>query len=90
MEKQVPITRDLSLFDSKEVGRLLQRLGYGKYSQAFVVAGINGADLIFVESNADLKEVGVDMPGFVFKGLQLKLQEVGGGRMFHLKKASLH
>ena len=85
MEKQVSITRDLSSLDSREVGRLLERLGYGKYSQAFVDAGINGADLIFVESNADLKEVGVDMPGFVFKGLQLKSKEVSG----HLKKTML-
>lgn len=81
MEKQVPITRELSSLDSKEVGRLLERLGFGKYSQAFVDAGINGAALIFVESNADLKEVGVDMPGFIFKGLQLKLKEASNPQL---------
>ena len=64
------------MLDVDGVGRLLDTLGYGKYSQAFVDALIGGLELLGLEPNSDLSKVGVDMPLPDFKNLVGDMNEV--------------
>ena len=64
------------MLDMNGVVRLLDFLGYGEYGPAFLKAGIRGSELLVLDSNVELSELGIKMPLLHFKSLMMQLNKV--------------
>lgn len=68
------------MLDMNDVVRLLDFLGYGEYGPAFLKAGIRGSELLVLESNVELSELGIKMSLLHSKSLIMQLNKV---KLYH-------
>lgn len=64
------------LLGSDGVVRLLDLLGYSRYRESFVKAGIRASELLVLELNSEFSEIGITMSSLHFKSLMLQLNKV--------------
>ena len=68
--------RSLESLDKVELGCLLSNTDFSGFKDSFIAAGVTGYVLQDLESNEELKELGITMPGLIFKALLRRVAEV--------------
>ena len=68
--------RALASLEPAELGCLLSNVGFAEYSDAFVGASVTGEVLEMLESNDELKELGITIPAIKCKLLLKRINEV--------------
>ena len=69
-------TVPLGTLDSEAVSYLLPQIGLADFRDAFVAADITGDALEALETNEELKELGITMPLLKFKAFLKRIVEV--------------
>ena len=69
-------TVPLGALDVQALGSFLPQIGFGDFAEAFVAAAVTGENLEGLETNEELKELGITMPSLKFKTFLKRVLEV--------------